>query len=175
MSEKLLELLWYVEDFLEDLLLLLATPFMFIVMMVQTIWEYRDNPDPEYWEERMEEDQKEIARLTRELYDEKTDHGKEKDIQNALYSATLNIHNMRNNMLSYFGDDSEQVQKAFKNSKTAVEVCLNALDRYGVVMPNQEALERIKKMDIQEFDTPEEVNLFFSKVISDLSDFMNDN
>jgi hypothetical protein len=82
---------------------------------------------------------------------------------------------MRKNMLSYFDceDDSEQVQKAFNNSKTAVEICLNALDRYGVVLPNQEEMERIRKMDIQEFDSPEEVNLFFSKIISDISNFMN--
>ena len=67
MLEKLLELLWYVEDFFEDLILLLATPFMYIFTFIQTMWEYRNNPDPEYWERKVEEDQKEIARLTREL------------------------------------------------------------------------------------------------------------
>lgn len=175
MLEKLLELLWYVEDFFEDLLLLLATPFMYIFTFIQTMWEYRNNPDPEYWERRMEEDQEEIARLTRELNDWEKNSFEEKDIQNALYSTSLNIQNMRKNMLSYFDceDDSEQVQKAFNNSKTAVEVCLNALDRYGVILPNQEEMERIKKMDIKEFDTPEEVNLFFNKIISDISNFMN--
>jgi abortive infection bacteriophage resistance protein len=61
MLEKLLELLWYVEDFFEDLILLLATPFMYIFTFIQTMWEYRNNPDPEYWERRVEEDQKEIA------------------------------------------------------------------------------------------------------------------
>ncbi len=175
MLEKLLEILWYVEDFIEDLLLLLATPFMFIVMMVQTMWEYRNNPDPEYWEERMEEDQKEIARLTRELNDWEKNSFEEKDIQNALYSTTLNIQNMRKNMLNYFecGEKADQVQEAFENSKKVVVICLNALDRYGVVLPNQEEMERIKKMDIKEFDTPEEVNLFFNKIISDISNFMN--
>ena len=175
MLEKLLELLWYVEDFFEDLILLLATPFMYIFTFIQTMWEYRNNPDPEYWERKVEEDQKEIARLTRELNDWEKNSFEKKDIQNALYSTTLNIQNMRKNMLSYFDceDDSEQVQKAFNNSKTAVEICLNALDRYGVVLPNQEEMERIRKMDIQEFDSPEEVNLFFSKIISDISNFMN--
>ena len=82
---------------------------------------------------------------------------------------------MRKNMLSFFDfGDSDQVREAFENSKTAVIVCLNALKRYGVVLPNQEDIDRITKMDIYEFETRSEVNQFFDQIISEISDFRND-
>ena len=173
MLEKLLNFIQNIEDSLEYTICSFVEPIIYWFVTLKTIIEYWINPDTEYWKQRIKEDQEKIR-----YWEERVaayDIIEEKDIQNALLSTTLNIHNMRKNMLSFFDfGDSDQVREAFENSKTAVIVCLNALKRYGVVLPNQEKIDRITKMDIYEFETRSEVNQFFDQIISEISDFRND-
>ena len=173
MLEKLLNFIQNIEDSLEYTICSFVEPIIYWFVTLKTIIEYWINPDPEYWKQRIKEDQERIR-----YWEERVaayDIIEEKDIQNALLSTTLNIQNMRKNMLSIFDfGDSDQVREAFNNSKMAVIVCLNALKRYGVVLPNQEKIDRITKMDIYEFETRSEVNQFFDQIISEISDYRND-